>query len=157
MITLSTLKQKGFHLTKEQAQEIHPLISQIAQHGDGNVYAPGNGVDAPDYLKEYYREVAEKNIVLQAENDKLKDDISRTVGNYEYHVRIQELEKENEELKANITKLLDFQQGNSQKVLITEYDPSENTDISKAGLAKEMIQIANDNITPAKRQYNRRK
>lgn len=140
MLKLADLKKQGLQLSQIEAQEVHSRINGIAQghHQNGLVYSSSTETPQSDPLKAYYTELREKNAELVKRIAELEDASNRTVGNYEYQMKIEELEKENESLKSlaslgavHIPKqpfnISDFHNSNtkSDKVIIMEYNPDE--------------------------------
>ncbi len=133
MLTIKDLRNKGFRATQTEAQELHPLISQIALgHVPEGVIYPGivsNDKPFNDPLKAYYAE-------LQTKYNELKDAASRQVGNYEFQAKIKELEELNAELTEKNKELVE--QLEVSKVVKVE--PVEFQQRSKPG-PKPKVQV----------------
>ncbi len=74
MLKLTDLKKQGLTLSKMDAQELHPLINEVAQRGhDNNIIFEATGNEPKeDPLKAYYAEMRQRNGDLLKENFELK-------------------------------------------------------------------------------------
>jgi hypothetical protein len=95
-----SLKRNGLKLTQLEAQELHPIISGIAQgrNSDGIVYPDMGTTDIPksNPLQNYYAELQSKNNALLKENGEL---LAQFKKSQEDQI---EIEKSNSEMAAKI-------------------------------------------------------